>query len=99
MGPAEVAAILFYLARRFPEAGLLPPGDIEAEAQALSWMSFIASTLHPARKQGLDRRQFLRTSCGMAAAFVAMNNVFGNLFEVSEAEAADPAQAQTSKGE
>ncbi len=50
----EVAAILFYLARSFPDAGLLPPDDIEAEAQALSWMSFIASTLHPARKQGLD---------------------------------------------
>jgi glutathione S-transferase len=49
----EVAAILYYLAKRFPEAGLLPH-DIEAEAQALSWMSFAASTLHPARKQGLD---------------------------------------------
>src|SRR6266704_1056803 len=48
--------------------------------------------IHGAR-QGLDRRQFLRTSCGMAAAFVAMNHVFGNLFEVSEAEAAEPAQA------
>jgi glutathione S-transferase len=50
----EVAAILFYLARRFPDAGLLPPDDIEAEAQALSWMSFIASTLHLARQRGLD---------------------------------------------
>jgi glutathione S-transferase len=50
----EVAAILFYLAKRFPDAGLLPSGDIEAEAQALSWMSFIASTLHPARQRGLD---------------------------------------------
>ena len=50
----EVAAILFYLARRYPEAGLLPPSDIEAEAQALSWMSFIASTLHPARQRGPD---------------------------------------------
>src|SRR3954453_4340279 len=50
----EVAAILFYLARRFPDAELLPHDDIEAEAQALSWMSFIASTLHPARKRGLD---------------------------------------------
>ena len=49
----EVAAILYYLAKRFPEAGLLPH-DIEADAQALSWMSFAASTLHPARKQGLD---------------------------------------------
>jgi glutathione S-transferase len=50
----EVAAILFYLARCFPEANLLPRDDLEAEAQALSWMSFAAATLHPARRQGLD---------------------------------------------
>lgn len=51
----EVAAILYYLAKRFPEARLLPDGDIEAEAQVLSWMSFVASTLHPARRQGPER--------------------------------------------
>lgn len=51
----EVAAILFYLARRFPEADLLPNGDIEAEAQAISWMSFVAATIHPARRQGIER--------------------------------------------
>ena len=51
----EVAAILFFLARRFPEAELLPMGDIIAEAQAVSWMSFIASTIHPARRQGIER--------------------------------------------
>lgn len=50
----EVAGILWYLARRHPEAGLLPVGDIEAEAQAVSWMSFIAATVHPARSRGLD---------------------------------------------
>ena len=50
----EVEAILYYLAKRFPDAGLLPRDDIEADAQALSWMSFAASTLHPARKRGLD---------------------------------------------
>ena len=50
----EVAAILFYLARRFPEAGLLPEGGIEAEAQAISWMSFIAAALHPARRLGIE---------------------------------------------
>ena len=49
----EVADILFYLAKRFPEAGLLPE-DIEAQAQAVSWMSFIASTIHPARRQGVE---------------------------------------------
>jgi glutathione S-transferase len=50
----EVAGILFYLAKRFPEAGLLPTENIEAEAQAVSWMSFIAATLHPARRQGAE---------------------------------------------
>lgn len=50
----EVAAILFYLAKRFPDAELLPRENPWAEAQALSWMSFIASTLHPARRHGLD---------------------------------------------
>jgi len=49
----EVAAILFYLAKTFPDAGLLPE-DAESQAQAVSWMSFVAATLHPARRQGLD---------------------------------------------
>lgn len=49
----EVAGILFYLARTYPAAGLLPTGDIEAEAQAISWMSYVASTIHPAIRQGV----------------------------------------------
>lgn len=51
----EVAAILFFLARRHPEAGLLPAEDAETEARALSWMSFLAATVHPARRQGIDQ--------------------------------------------
>jgi glutathione S-transferase len=52
----EVAASLWYLARRYPEAKLLPQyGDIEGEARVISWMSFIASTIHPARRAGDDR--------------------------------------------
>jgi len=50
----EVAAILFYLARRFPEAGLLPDNDVEAEAKVVSWMAFLAATVHPARRQGVE---------------------------------------------
>ena len=49
----EVAAILFYLARAYPEAKLLPD-EAEGQAQAISWMSFTASTLHPARARGLE---------------------------------------------
>ena len=51
----EVAAILYYLAKRFPEAGLWPAGGLDAEAEAISWMSFIASTIHPARRIGVER--------------------------------------------
>jgi uncharacterized protein len=45
-------------------------------------------------KLGMDRRSFLRTSCAMAAAFMAMNDVYGSIFSVSEAEAADTAAAK-----
>jgi glutathione S-transferase len=49
----EVAGILFYLAKAYPAAGLLPE-DAEGQARVVSWMSFIAATVHPARRQGLD---------------------------------------------
>ena len=52
---AEVGAILFYLARRWPQAGLLPlDDDIEAQAHVIAWMSFIASGIHPVWSKGLD---------------------------------------------
>jgi glutathione S-transferase len=50
----EVAAILFYIGRRFPAAALWPEGDVAAQAQVIAWMSYCASTLHPARRQGMD---------------------------------------------
>jgi uncharacterized protein len=42
---------------------------------------------------GMDRREFLKTACGMAAAFMAMNAVHGPLFRVDPAEAASPEAA------
>ena len=46
------------------------------------------------KKQGLDRRRFFQTAAGMAASFVAMNEVYGNIFAATTAEASTPAQAQ-----
>jgi len=46
------------------------------------------------KPHGMDRRRFLATGSGMAAAFLAMNEVFGPLFDVSRAEAAQPEVAQ-----
>ncbi len=43
-----------------------------------------------ASHQGLTRRQFFRTAAGMAAAFAAMNDVYGPVFGVNRAEAATP---------
>jgi predicted TIM-barrel fold metal-dependent hydrolase len=40
------------------------------------------------KKLGMSRRRFLTTASGMATAFLAMNDVFGPLFDVSRAEAA-----------
>src|SRR3984957_12784457 len=45
-------------------------------------------------KRGRVRRRFVQTAAGMAASFVAMNEVYGPLFDVTKAEAATPAMAQ-----
>src|SRR5688572_19339745 len=52
----------------------------------------LADELAP--KHGMNRRQFLASSAGMSAAFVAMNTVFGPLFNASRAEAATPGMAE-----
>jgi glutathione S-transferase len=48
----EVAATLYYIARKHPAAGLWPEGDLAAEAEVISWMSFAASTMHGSRARG-----------------------------------------------
>jgi len=50
----EVAATLYYIANKYPAAGLWPEGDLEAQAQVISWMSFAASTMHGSRAKGPD---------------------------------------------
>ncbi len=47
-----------------------------------------------AKKLGQSRREFLATTGGMAAAFMAMNDIFGSYFRVNEAEASEHAAYQ-----
>src|SRR5688500_12957052 len=42
------------------------------------------------KRLGMSRREYLRTSCGMAVAFLAMNDVFGKFFSVDTVEAVQP---------
>jgi hypothetical protein len=41
-------------------------------------------------KQGLTRRRFFQTASGMAAGFLALNDSFGTVVDVSRAKAAAP---------
>jgi predicted TIM-barrel fold metal-dependent hydrolase len=41
---------------------------------------------HASKKLGMSRRRFLRTSGGMAASFLAMNEIFGRFFDVHPIE-------------
>jgi predicted TIM-barrel fold metal-dependent hydrolase len=56
----------------------------------------LADELGP--RHGMSRRDFFASAAGMAAAFLAMNEVFGSLFDVSPAEAAQPGVAQARAG-
>ena len=47
-----------------------------------------------ARRQGMGRRAYLRSHSGMAVAFLAMNDVFGDVFDIDPDEAEDQAAAQ-----
>lgn len=46
------------------------------------------------RHLGMDRRDFLRSSMGLATAFLAANQVFGPHWEVDAAETLDPAATE-----
>jgi glutathione S-transferase len=77
----EVAAILYYLAKRFPKADLIPAGDLEAEAHVISWMSFIASTIHPARRIGRVR---VERESGLRYVFEGSVKRWKEVFEIAE---------------
>jgi predicted TIM-barrel fold metal-dependent hydrolase len=80
----------------------LPPPQTETQRRVQQRM-FELADVH-GKRLGLSRRQFMRTSCGMAAAFLAMNDIFGGkVFQVEEAEAREPemmlARAQSLGGQ
>jgi uncharacterized protein len=61
-----------------------PPGQTREQRRVEAILLETADAA--AKRLGIDRRVFLRSSCGMAAAFAAMNTVFGPFFRVEAAE-------------
>ncbi|MGH7400662.1 MAG: hypothetical protein ACRELW_24320, partial [Candidatus Rokuibacteriota bacterium] len=59
----------------------------------------LAEAARLAPRLGLSRRDFLRTSGGMATSLLAMNAVFGRFFDVRPVEAAEPSAFRERKGD
>jgi len=59
----------------------------------------LADAARLAPRLGLSRRDFLRTSGGVATSLLAMNAVFGRFWDVQPVEAADPAAFKERSGD
>src|ERR1051325_9840407 len=64
----------------------LPPPQTPEQKEVEARLVGMSDRLAP--KQGLSRRSFFQTAAGMAASFVAMNEVYGALFDATPLEAA-----------
>jgi predicted TIM-barrel fold metal-dependent hydrolase len=69
------------------------PAQREVEHRILAEATRLAPRL------GLSRRQFLRTTGGMATSLLAMNAVFGQFFDVLPVEAAEPSAFTARSGD
>jgi predicted TIM-barrel fold metal-dependent hydrolase len=65
----------------------IPPPQSREQVEVELRLWALAETA--AGKLGLSRRDFLRTGCGMAAALLAMNQVFGPCYDVDADEITD----------
>src|SRR5207247_4315353 len=74
-------------ARSASNAEFIPPPQSARQKEYESRLAEISASA--ARRQGLRRRDFLRTGSGMAAALVALNQVFGDCYQVDAAEVED----------
>ena len=73
----------------------LPQTEAQREVEA----RILAEAGRLAPRLGQSRREFLRTSGGMATSLLAMNAVFGRFFDVLPVEAAEPAAYQARSGD
>jgi uncharacterized protein len=73
--------------RMISNGEFLPIAQTEAQRRVEHELDQLAA--QHSRKLGMSRREFLRSGVGMAAAFAAMNTVFGGYFNDAEA-ALDP---------
>jgi hypothetical protein len=92
VAPAESAAFRSPIPTQIVSNGEFNPlPQTPDQRRVESRIRDLAAELGP--RHGMSRRQFLASAAGMAAGFLAMNEVFGPIFAVSRAEAAAPGVA------
>src|SRR5581483_858560 len=74
-----------------------PPPQTPAQAQVEALVTSLADVA--SHRLGVTRRDFLRTTGGMAAALLAMNAVFGKFFDVLDIEAVEAAAFAERQGD
>ena len=90
--PAETASFASPIPTQFVSSDeFTPPPQTAQQKQVEARIKELGNQL--AKDQGVSRRRFFQTAAGMAAAFVAMNDVYGPIFGVSRAEAQNPDMA------
>ena len=100
---AETASVATPIPTQFVSNGeYLPPRQSETQKRVERRILELAD--ENGKKLGLSRRQFMATGCGMAAAFLALKEIYGtNVFQVDAAEAHEPelilAKAQSVAGQ
>jgi len=95
--PAEVASFPSPVPTQIVSNGeYMPLPQTREQARVEARVVELADQLGP--RHGMTRRGFLASTAGMAAAFLAMNEVFGPLFDVGPAEAQTPGVADQRAG-
>jgi predicted TIM-barrel fold metal-dependent hydrolase len=87
LSPAEIASYPSPIPTQIVASEeFMPVPQTERQKQVEARLNELADA--NARKNGLSRRDFFKTAAGMATAFAAMNDVYGEMFGISRAEAA-----------
>jgi hypothetical protein len=66
----------------------VPPPQSAEQVEYEARLASISERVAP--RQGRSRRDFLRSGSGMAAALLALNQVFGDCYQVEAEEVDDP---------
>lgn len=83
------AAIMGYIADRYPQAGLAGDGSPQQRAEAARWLSFVNSDVHPAFSPLFAPSKFIGDEAQYDAVRAAAHKRLRGLFEAADKRLAD----------